>query len=92
MCHLYTSLIVKLNIPPVVGIKVVGTAIEKVRTSESQLTPLHADLCLLSLRAKYFKPALTILDVDITNIATTDVSNKSLKHFLHLPLKWSRSN
>lgn len=74
MCHLYTNLIVRLNIPPVMGIKTVGTAIEKLRVSDSQLTPIHADLCLLSLRAKYFKPALTILDVDITTIATTDVS------------------
>lgn len=50
-----------------------GQAIEKLRGFDSQLTAIHADLCLLSLSAKMFKPALKLLDVDITGIHSTEV-------------------
>lgn len=58
------------------GIKALSFAVEKLRSSKSQLTPIHADLCLLSLRAKYFKPALSVLDVDVTAILTADVNTE----------------
>lgn len=73
LCHIYSNLVIKSNVSAIPCIKVMCLAVEKLRTTESQLTPIHADLCMLSLRAKYFKPALSILDVDITVIATTDV-------------------
>lgn len=50
-----------------------GQAIEKLRGFDSQLTAIHADLCLLSLSAKMFKPALKLLDIDITGIHSTEV-------------------
>lgn len=53
-----------------------GQAVEKIRGSEvpGKLTSVHADLFQLSLCAKVFNTALAYLDLDITCIATTDVS------------------
>ena len=53
------------------GLNILATAINKIRTSESQLTPIHADLCQLSLKSKCFRVALKYLDVDITTISTS---------------------
>lgn len=43
-------------------------AIVKLQTSQTQLTSIHTDLCKLALLSKCVKPALTILDIDITDI------------------------
>lgn len=64
------------------GIPVLTQAIEKIRLFDSQLTPLHADLCLLCLCSKLFKPALPFLNVDITDIVKTDDGNQDTKYFL----------
>lgn len=57
---------------PLRGIELLTVAINKIQTSPSQLTLIHADLCQLCLVAKCFKPALKFLDIDITTIATAD--------------------
>lgn len=49
-------------------------AIENIRSVPTQLTPIHADLCQISLKAKCFNRALKYLNADITEIATTEVS------------------
>lgn len=74
LCHLFTNYIIKNEISPIRGIKILAQAIDKIRLSDSQLTAVHADLCQLSLCAKVFNPALRFLEIDITAIATTDVS------------------
>ncbi|KAI8126188.1 COP9 signalosome complex subunit 3 [Lucilia cuprina] len=90
LCHLFTNTMVTQ--PSCIhGLNVLATAINKIRTSESQLTPIHADLCQLSLKSKCFRVALKYLDVDITTISTsaetrgqnqTDVTNHDAKYFL----------
>lgn len=65
------------------GIQILTTAIEKIQLTESQLTPLHADLCQLCLCSKFFKPALKFLDVDVTTIAAAeDQQDSTTKYFL----------
>lgn len=54
---------------PESGIYTLEKAIVKLQESPSQLTTLHADLCLLCLVSKNFKPALKVLDNDITSIS-----------------------
>lgn len=76
---MYSAYLVKYKLACIQGIKIMGQAIEKLRGFDSQLTAIHADLCLLSLSAKMFKPALKLLDVDITGIHSTEV--RFLKHF-----------
>lgn len=58
-------------------------AIETIRSVPTQLTPIHADLCQISLKAKCFNRALKYLDADITEITTTEVSM-----FLELLVSW----
>jgi COP9 signalosome complex subunit 3 len=62
-------------LPAIQGIQILSIAIEKIRLFDSQLTPIHADLCQLSLCAKLFNTAISFLDIDVTAIASTDVSN-----------------
>lgn len=57
-------------------------AVEKIRMFDTQLTPVHADLCQLCLCAKVFSPALRFLDTDVTAIANTEDSNHDTKYFL----------
>jgi COP9 signalosome complex subunit 3 len=65
------------------GIQVLTTAIEKIQLVESQLTPLHADLCQLFLCSKFFKPALRFLEIDVTSIAAAeDQQDATTKYFL----------
>lgn len=65
------------------GIQVLTIAIEKIQLMESQLTPLHADLCQLCLCSKLFNPALCFLDVDTTTIASAeDNQDSTTKYFL----------
>lgn len=60
-----------------------AVAIEKIQLTECQLTPLHADLCQLSLCSKLFKPALRFLDIDVSTIASGDENqDTTTKYFL----------
>lgn len=80
--HRFTNYLVQEKSRPHMGIPVLTQAIEKIRLFDSQLTPIHADLCLLCLCSKIFKPALPFLDVDITDIVKTDDGNQDAKYFL----------
>lgn len=53
---------------PMKGIPLLMKAISKLQLYDSQLTSVHADICQLSLLAKCFKPAVELLDIDITGI------------------------
>ncbi|XP_033208915.1 COP9 signalosome complex subunit 3 [Belonocnema kinseyi] len=79
LCHILKSLLIDFQIP-LCGIEILCRAIRKIQTSESQLTPIHADLCQLCLISKCFKPALEFLDIDITNISSS--SDEDTKYFL----------
>ncbi|KAJ8877951.1 hypothetical protein PR048_022414 [Dryococelus australis] len=67
LCHLLTSRLVELQVP-LRGIDLLRCALRKVQLNDSQLTPIHSDLCQLCLLAKCFKPALEFLDTDIATI------------------------
>lgn len=73
LCHLFTSYLVKRN-DSIQGVNIMAQAVEKIRGSDTQLTSVHADLCQLSLCAKIFNSAIACLDLDITAIASTEVS------------------
>jgi COP9 signalosome complex subunit 3 len=74
---------VKKKLNTIQGIQVLTVAIEKIQLLESQLTPLHADLCQLCLCSKLFNPALRFLDIDITTIASSeDQQDATTKYFL----------
>lgn len=67
LCHLISLNLIELK-QPIKGIYLLQKAISKLQLHDSQLTSIHADLCQLCLLAKCFKPALELLDVDITGI------------------------
>lgn len=67
LCHSLTNYLVEQR-QPLKGIVLLQKAISKLRLFDSQLTSIHADLCHLCLLAKCFKPALQLLDIDITGI------------------------
>lgn len=73
LCHLFTSYLVKRK-ESILGVKIMAQAADKIRSSETQLTAVHSDLCQLSLCAKVFNLAIDCLDLDITSIASTEVS------------------
>lgn len=66
--HLYTKTIIEIR-KPESGIYTLERAIAKLQEHPSQLTTLHADFCQLCLLSKNFKPALPILNNDITSIS-----------------------
>lgn len=74
LCHLLTNYLVEQR-QPLKGIILLQKALSKLRLFDSQLTSVHADLCQLCLLAKCFKPALQILDVDITGICQEITQN-----------------
>lgn len=76
MCHLFTDYLVQKNLS-ILGIRVVSRAIEQIRQLDTQLTPIHADLCQLSLKAKNFNLVLPYLDTDITDISTVAAECKN---------------
>lgn len=82
LCHQFTSALVKNKQYTIQGIQVLALAVEKIRMFDTQLTPVHADLCQLCLCAKVFSPALRFLDTDVTAIANTEDSNHDTKYFL----------
>ncbi|XP_058981884.1 COP9 signalosome complex subunit 3 isoform X2 [Musca domestica] len=90
LCHQFTNVMVGQP-RCILGLTTLSAAIDKIRTSDTQLTPIHADLCQLSLKSKCFRVALKYLDVDITTISTgaetrgqnqTDTTNNDAKYFL----------
>uniref|UniRef100_U5EXW2 COP9 signalosome complex subunit 3 n=1 Tax=Corethrella appendiculata TaxID=1370023 RepID=U5EXW2_9DIPT len=80
--HQFTNVLVKNKQQTIQGIQILALAVEKIRLFDSQLTPIHADLCQLCLCAKVFNPALKFLDIDITAIGSTDDGNSDAKYFL----------
>ncbi|XP_030385340.1 COP9 signalosome complex subunit 3 [Scaptodrosophila lebanonensis] len=76
VCHLFTEFVVQKNLS-ILGIKILSRAIERIREMATQLTPIHADLCQLSLKAKNFNLALPYLDTDITDISTVAAELKN---------------
>ncbi|KAI8040438.1 hypothetical protein M5D96_006381 [Drosophila gunungcola] len=75
-CHLFTEFVVQKNLS-IVGIRILSRAIDQIRQLDTQLTPIHADLCLLSLKAKHFSVVLHYLDTDITDISTVAAECKT---------------
>lgn len=67
MCRALTAHFIEQK-TPMKGIPILAKAISKLQLYDSQLTSIHADICQLCLMAKCFKPALEILDIDITGI------------------------
>uniref|UniRef100_A0A182NJ47 COP9 signalosome complex subunit 3 n=1 Tax=Anopheles dirus TaxID=7168 RepID=A0A182NJ47_9DIPT len=82
LCHHLTNALVKNKQRTIQGIHVLALAVEKIRLFNTQLTPIHADLCQLCLCAKVFNPAIRVLDIDIAAIATTDDNYADTKYFL----------
>ncbi|EFA11362.1 COP9 signalosome complex subunit 3 isoform X2 [Tribolium castaneum] len=80
LCHSLTNYLVEQK-QPMKGILLLRKAISKLRFFDSQLTSIHADLCQLCLLAKCFKPALEILDTDITGICQEIVHNPNGAQF-----------
>lgn len=79
LCHFYTSYLTKNHQVSTQAVRVLAQAVVKLRQFDTQLTSVHADLCQISLTAKVFSPAVRILDVDVTAIASTDVSTDRYK-------------
>ncbi|SPP76881.1 blast:COP9 signalosome complex subunit 3 [Drosophila guanche] len=75
-CHLFTDYLVQKNLS-ILGIKIMARAVDQIRQMDTQLTPIHADLCLLSLKAKNFNLVLAYLDTDITDISTAAAECKT---------------
>ncbi|KAB0795751.1 hypothetical protein PPYR_10283 [Photinus pyralis] len=80
LCHLVTANLTEQK-QPIKGISLLQKAISKLQLYDSQLTSIHADLCQLCLLSKCFKPALEILDIDITGICQENVQGQSGSHF-----------
>ncbi|XP_056633990.1 COP9 signalosome complex subunit 3 [Diorhabda carinulata] len=80
LCHHITNYLVEHK-QPLKGILLLQKAISKLRLFDSQLTSIHADLCQLCLLAKCFKPALEVLDIDITGICQEISQNPSTPQF-----------
>ncbi|XP_019867891.1 COP9 signalosome complex subunit 3 [Aethina tumida] len=80
LCHHFTNYLVELK-QPIRGIVLLQKAISKLRLYDSQLTSIHADLCQLCLLAKVFKPAIEVLDIDITGICQEIAHNPNGPQF-----------
>nr|CAI5839924.1 unnamed protein product [Callosobruchus analis] len=80
LCHLLTNYLVEQR-QPLKGIYLLEKAISKLRLFDSQLTSIHADLCQLCILAKCFKPALKLLDIDITGICQEQSYNPNGPQF-----------
>ncbi|EDV95814.1 COP9 signalosome complex subunit 3 [Drosophila grimshawi] len=76
LCHVFTDYLVQKNLS-ILGIKVLSRAIDLIRHMDTQLTPIHADLCQLSLKAKNLNVVLPYLDTDITDISTVAAECKN---------------
>ncbi|GBP33172.1 COP9 signalosome complex subunit 3 [Eumeta japonica] len=81
LCHLMTERLISTG-QAIKGIVILKKAICKIQLFESQLTSIHADLCQLCLLSKCMKPALELLDTDVTGIGSELGGNNDSKHFL----------
>lgn len=81
LCHKLATALVKTK-RSVSGIHLLSQAISKLQTQEFQLTPIHADFCLLCLDAKCLNPALPILDTIYTKLRTTDNKSEDSKNIV----------
>ncbi|KAH7644350.1 cop9 signalosome complex subunit 3-like protein [Dermatophagoides farinae] len=68
LCHSLTEYLMEID-QPLKGLEPLSRSIQKVQQSPTQLTSIHTDLCKLALIGKCLKPALTFLDIDITDIS-----------------------
>ena len=68
VCHFLAQTLVARG-QAIKGIAVLAKAIDKIQLHPAQLTSVHADLCLLCLSAKCLKPALAVLDRQVTDIS-----------------------
>ncbi|CAG9862126.1 unnamed protein product [Phyllotreta striolata] len=80
LCHSLTNYLVEQK-QPLKGIVLLQKAISKLRLFDSQLTSIHADLCQLCLLAKCFKPAIELLNIDITGICQELAQNPNGPQF-----------
>ncbi|XP_065193905.1 COP9 signalosome complex subunit 3-like [Sycon ciliatum] len=69
--HEMTNLL-RENGAPAAGIPVVDAAIRRVQPDLRLLTPIHADLCLLCLQCKNFKPVMEFLETDVQDLAVDE--------------------
>ena len=67
LCRLLTEVLIRTK-RSVSGINLMSLAILKFQHHRGQLTPLHADFCLLCLDSKCLNPALKFLEIDYTEI------------------------
>ncbi|CAH1155598.1 unnamed protein product [Phaedon cochleariae] len=80
LCHSLTTYLIEQR-QPLKGVVLLQKAISKLRLFDTQLTSIHADLCQLCLLAKCFKPALELLDNDITGICHEVTHNPNGSQF-----------
>lgn len=80
LCHSFTNLLILCE-QPIKGIRTLLVAIQKIQLHPAQLTSIHADVCLLALKAKCVKPVIPLLDIDITDISREN-NRFDVKYFL----------
>lgn len=80
VCHFFTQNLLSAG-RAIKGISVMVKAIDKIQLHPSQLSSIHSDLCQLCLAAKCLKPAVTVLDRDITDISREN-GHFDVKYFL----------
>lgn len=68
LCHFFTRTLVSSG-RAVRGIAVLMKGIDKMQLHPAQLSSVHADLCQVCLVAKCLKPAIGLLDREITDIS-----------------------
>ncbi|XP_071815337.1 COP9 signalosome complex subunit 3-like [Apostichopus japonicus] len=68
LAHAFTQALVEKK-EAIRGISTLLTALAKIQLHQGQLTSIHADICQLCLLSKNMKPALSLLDTDITEIS-----------------------
>lgn len=68
LAHAFTQALVEKK-QAIRGISTLVAALAKIQLHPGQLTSIHADICQLCLLSKNMKPALPLLDTDITEIS-----------------------
>jgi len=79
ICHRFTEILVESN-TPLKGIKVLRTAVKKMRPNSESLTPAHSNFLQICLLAKCYHIALPILEDEIleVNPDTTAVTPRDM--------------
>lgn len=81
LCHTLTEELIKTR-RSVAGINLLAKTISKIQFNVSQLTMIHADLCLLCLDAKCLNPAIKFLEVDYTDIRLSIENTDDVKQVM----------